>query len=92
MLNFNYDSYFFGEDILNEQGRHQRTLMANYLTVGYMQDNVVVELSPNQRVNVLDATTGENLNKDTIKSRHLIDEAIAYYEMATDLLDKRSMR
>ncbi|GMR05577.1 MAG: LTA synthase family protein [Gammaproteobacteria bacterium] len=92
MLNFNYDSYLFGEDILNEQGRHQRALMANYLTVGYMQDNVIVELQPNQRVNVLDATTGENLNKDTIKSRHLIDEAIAYYEMATDLLDKRSVR
>ncbi len=90
MLNFNYDSYFFGEDVLNEQGRHQRALMANYLTVGYMQDNVVVELLPNQRVNVLDTLTGEHLNKDSVKSRYLIDEAIAYYEMATDMLRKRS--
>ncbi|GMR18616.1 MAG: LTA synthase family protein [Gammaproteobacteria bacterium] len=92
ILNFNYESYFFGEDIINELGRHQRALMANYLTVGYMQDNVVVELSPNQRVKVLDAKTGEYLNNDTTKSRHLIDESIAYYEMATDMLRKRSMQ
>lgn len=86
LLNFNYESDFFGEDMIRELGRHQRALMANYLTVGYMEDGVIVELLPGQRVKIRDAKTNENLDKNTPKSQHFINEAVSYYEMATDIL------
>ncbi len=92
MLNFSYDSWFFGDDVIEGRGRHQHALMANYLTVGYMQDGVIVELLPNQQVNVLNIQSGAQVSKDSWKSQHLIDEAVAYYEMASEMLNNLSKK
>ena len=82
LLNFSYQSRFFGHDILHEGARHQRALLANYQTVGYYQDGIVVELKPNQRVRVVDAATGRVRPADAL-SAHVTDEAISYYEIAS---------
>jgi hypothetical protein len=60
--------------------------MANYLTVGYMEDGVVVELSPRRRVRVVEAGSGRPLPPDDARGRHFVDEAIGYYEVATEVL------
>src|SRR4029077_268162 len=58
LLGFSYRSRFFGHDILEDKGRHQRALFANYQTVGYYRDGIVVELKPKGRYRVVDAETG----------------------------------
>ncbi|MGE3066477.1 MAG: LTA synthase family protein [Hyphomicrobiaceae bacterium] len=86
LLNFSYTSRFFGRDILGEQRGSQRALLANYLTVGYLEQGLVVELSPKGRARVVDAGTGLPLAANHPLSRSLIDKAIAYYQVATETL------
>jgi len=82
LLNFSYGSRFFGHDILHEGVHHQRALLANYQTVGYYQDGIVVELKPNRRVRVIDAATGRERPTDALAAR-VTDEAVSYYEIAS---------
>jgi len=86
LLGISYTSRFFGQDILNEGEHHQRAFMANYLTVGYMEDGLVVELSPKRRVRVVDAQTGQALPLNDERAAHYALEAISYYERASDVL------
>lgn len=90
LLNVSYRSRFFGQDILTEGLSHQRAFMANYLTVGYMEAGMVVELSPKQRVRVVDAQTGELVSAANASAAELADEAIAYYQVAARVLKERS--
>jgi phosphoglycerol transferase MdoB-like AlkP superfamily enzyme len=86
MLNMSYESRFFGQDILTEGVKHPRALMANYLTVGYMERGVVVELSPKRRAALVDAGSGKPVAADDPRAEGLVDEAIAYYQVATEVL------
>ncbi len=81
LLNISYDSTFFGQDILVAAHRHPRAFMANYLTVGYLEGNRVVQLMPKRAAEVVDATTGEVL-VDSSETDSLIDDTVAYYQSA----------
>jgi phosphoglycerol transferase MdoB-like AlkP superfamily enzyme len=83
LLNVSYRTKFFGHDILREGQQHQRALMANYQTVGYYERGRMVELKPNARYRVVDAGTGRELPMDDL-SHHLVDEAISYYQLASE--------
>jgi len=78
-----YRSKFFGHDILREGRNHQRALMSNYQTVGYYESGRIVELKPNAHFRVVDATSGRPLPMDDL-ARHLVDEAISYYQLAAE--------
>ncbi|HEY7761194.1 MAG TPA: sulfatase-like hydrolase/transferase [Burkholderiales bacterium] len=86
LLNISYTSRFFGQDILTEGRKHQRAFMANYLTVGYMEDGMVVELSPKRRVRVVEADSGRPVPTSDAHARHLVDEAVGYYELAAEVV------
>lgn len=91
LLDFSYRSDFFGQDILTEGVRHQRALLANYQTVGYLQDGVLVELRPKGRYRFVDAASGRAL-PETERNRTLLGEAIAYYEGASEALHSGALR
>ena len=83
LLNMSYRSRFFGHDILLDGPSHPRALMANHQTVGYYESGRIIELRPNSRVRVVDAATGK-LAPDDELSRQLVDEAISYYQLASE--------
>ena len=85
-LNVSYTSRFFGQDILTEGRHHQRALMANYLTVGHMENGILVELSPKQRARVLNSQTGEQISRDDPRSAAWVNETVAHYQVASDVL------
>ncbi len=89
LLNVSYTSRFFGQDILTEGQRHQRALMANYLTVGQMKDSLVTELSPKRRARVLDAVTGRELATSDPRWTAAVNQAVAPYQVATSVLRGR---
>ncbi|MEG1832011.1 MAG: LTA synthase family protein [Burkholderiaceae bacterium] len=91
LLNFNYTSRFFGQDILNEGRYHQRALLANYQTVGYYEAGKVVELRPQRRVRVIDAASGAELPLEG-EAAHLAHEAIGYYEAASSAFKSGALR
>ena len=82
MLDFGYRSRFFGHDILHEGVNHPRALLANYQTVGYYRDGIVVELKPKGRYRIVDAATGRERAEDALSAR-VMDEAISYYQLAS---------
>jgi phosphoglycerol transferase MdoB-like AlkP superfamily enzyme len=85
LLHIRYTSTFFGQDILVAAHRHPRAFLANYLTVGYLERNCVVELGPKRAAAVVDAVTGKPL-ADSPQVESLIDDVVAYYqEAATEL-------
>jgi phosphoglycerol transferase MdoB-like AlkP superfamily enzyme len=83
LLNFSYRSHFFGHDIIAEGPKHQRAFLANYQTVGYLEDGVLVELRPQKRWRLVDPATGQAL-PDSERGRHLLEEAVGYYEGASE--------
>jgi phosphoglycerol transferase MdoB-like AlkP superfamily enzyme len=91
LLNVSYVSRFFGQDILTEGKIHQRALMANYQTVGYYEGGMVVELRPQRRVRVIDASTGKELPPSDL-TRHFTDEAVGYYQGASTALKTGALR
>ncbi len=91
LLNFDYVSRFFGQDILSEGRIHQRAVMANYQTVGYLENGMLVELRPQRRVRVVDAATGKELPPDEA-TRHFTNEAIGYYQGASDAFRRGALR
>jgi len=82
ILDFSYRSRFFGHDILREGANQPRALLANYQTVGYYRDGIVVELKPKRRHRIVDAATGRERAGDALSAR-LMDEAISYYQVAS---------
>jgi phosphoglycerol transferase MdoB-like AlkP superfamily enzyme len=82
MLDFGYRSRFFGHDILHEGANDPRALLANYQTVGYYRDGIVVELKPKGRHRIVDAATGREHAEDALSAR-VMDEAISYYQLAS---------
>jgi phosphoglycerol transferase MdoB-like AlkP superfamily enzyme len=91
LLNFEYVSRFFGQDILSEGRTHQRAVMANYQTVGYYENGMLVELRPQRRVRVIDAASGGEL-PPTELTRHFTNEAIGYYQGASDAFRRGALR
>ena len=91
LLDFSYRSKFFGHDVLREGADRPRALMANYQTVGLYADGVVVELKPNRRFRVVDASTGEDLPLDA-RAEHLLDEAVSYYQVASGAYARGELR
>jgi hypothetical protein len=65
--------------------------MANYLTVGYMEDGKIVELGPKRKVRVVDAVSGKPI-ANIESQRALVDEAISYYQGATNAITQTSRR
>lgn len=91
LLNFSYTSRFFGQDILSDGLKHPRALMANYQTIGHLEDGMLVELRPQKRVRVLDAGSGKEL-PSTLETRHQADESISYYQAASDAFRTGGLR
>jgi phosphoglycerol transferase MdoB-like AlkP superfamily enzyme len=85
MLGISYTSRLFGDDIL-AAGHQPRAFMSNYLTVGYMKDGLVVELKPKQVTRVVNVASGAVLPAADPRAKQLVDEAVAQYQLASDML------
>jgi phosphoglycerol transferase MdoB-like AlkP superfamily enzyme len=79
-LNVPYRSEFFGRDIFHDTPGNSRFFMTNYQAVGYVQDDVQVELRPKRAVAVLGDSNG--VAADTGARAHAVREAIAFYQVA----------
>lgn len=90
MLNLPYRANFYGQDILRNGKQHQRAFFANYLTVGYMEDGLIVELAPQHRARVVEEATGKVLAPDDPRSTHLIEEAVSQYQAAAAYLEAKA--
>ncbi|WP_264550916.1 LTA synthase family protein [Flavobacterium sp. N2038] len=100
LLHFNYDSKFFGQDVLKPDYK-PRALIATYQDLGLIKDNVLTILSPKQQVRQfalkLKPKPGVapefQLNYDetplkTVRT-DLINDAVSYYQSASYMLKEK---
>ncbi|MGO4821754.1 MULTISPECIES: LTA synthase family protein [unclassified Flavobacterium] len=100
LLNFNYQSKFFGQDVLKENYK-PRALIATYQDLGMIKDNILTIISPKQQVKQYQLTL---LPKEGIENdfqlyydqkpldkerRDLVNETISFYQTASDMLKKK---
>jgi phosphoglycerol transferase MdoB-like AlkP superfamily enzyme len=91
MLNMSYRSRFFGHDVLHEGAQQPRALMANYQTVGYYENGIMVELKPNARYRLVDAATGKQRPMDA-QGQVLLERAISYYQVASEAYQRGELQ
>jgi len=100
LLNFNYQSKFFGQDVLKADYK-PRALIATYQDLGLIKDNVLTILSPKQQVKqyalTLEPKEGVHAdfqlyyNEKPLKEERadLVNETVAIYQSASDILKKK---
>lgn len=100
LLNFNYQSKFFGQNVLKEDYK-PRALIATYQDLGLIKDNVLTILLPKQLVKQFDLKFSPNQTlDDQFKlfceeipkkklNQNLIDETISYYQTASYMLKNK---
>ncbi|WP_339653577.1 sulfatase-like hydrolase/transferase [Flavobacterium frigidarium] len=100
LLNFNYQSKFFGQDVLKTDYK-PRALIATYQDLGLIEDNVLTILSPKKEVKQYQLTLipKEGVDNDfqmhydqkllKMQRKDLINETISIYQTASDVLKKK---
>lgn len=77
LLDFNYESRFYGQDALQSTYK-SRIFIGGYQNLGYMQDGVSVILSPAKQYTAIPT----NANPKIVEKN--LNEAVAYYQQASD--------
>jgi len=83
LLNWNYESKFFGKDILKMKPEEERAFIANYQKLGYIKNDRLTILSPQQKATFynIDRHTGK-IERKSVDSEALND-AVSYYQSAS---------
>jgi len=88
MLGLNYETRFFGQDILRTRAGDERAFISNYQSLGYLKHNVLTVLRPKQQVAAYRIDAQRNATPTEVDPA-LLREAIAYYQGAADLYKSR---
>jgi phosphoglycerol transferase MdoB-like AlkP superfamily enzyme len=100
LLNFTYESKFFGQDVLKPQYK-PRAFIATYQNLGFIKDNVLTVISPKQSVKQWGLSVIPNPKRGADfqllydekplpkERKDLVDETISYYQTASDMLKKK---
>lgn len=85
LLNWSYPSRFFGVDVINHPLEHGRALVGNYQKLALFRDGKIGILKPVRQsaAYACDALSGSL--HDIPTDQDLIDDAIAYYQVASHL-------
>ncbi|WP_341752263.1 LTA synthase family protein [Candidatus Tisiphia endosymbiont of Piscicola geometra] len=88
LLNFSYNSKFFGQDILNMPAN--RAFISTYQLLGFMKDNHLVVLRPQEQAKTYKLIAEDKIEIENIPS--LVEEASSFYQVAHDLYIQGEMR
>ena len=82
LLNFSYQSFFFGHDVLIDGANDQRAYIANYQSLGLLKNDLLTVLEPQrQHYQIVDPLT-ESPRKSKIVEPALLKQTIALYQSA----------
>ncbi len=91
LLHFSYTSHFFGQDVFNPDYQ-PRAVMSTYQKLGYLKDNVLTVLSPNQEIEQFNVGTGGKLIKKEKVNKFLSEETVANYQATSYLIENNLLR
>lgn len=82
IMNWTYDSKFFGKDILKMTPEEGRAFISNYQKLGFIKDNHLTILSPQQKVTHYQINPESGEMKTVQKDAEQEKETIIYYQSA----------
>jgi phosphoglycerol transferase MdoB-like AlkP superfamily enzyme len=84
LLNFSYDSKFFGKNILQMTEAEERAILGTYSSLGFYSKGTLVTLGVNKQVgfNLYDPKT-LTVTRNAKENPEVLDEAISYYQHAS---------
>lgn len=91
LLHLNYESHFFGRDLLAEGEKPNRAFVGNYQKLGYLHNDILTILSPHQKVEQyrVDLTSGKYLA--ALSNNDELENAIAYYQGASLIYESNAL-
>jgi phosphoglycerol transferase MdoB-like AlkP superfamily enzyme len=92
LLNLNYESQFYGQDIFKMSPEKGRALVSNYQKLGLFKDNKLVYLSPQQKVDMIDDPLGEHQILKPESQPDLLNDVMGYYQSADYIWTHRLSR
>ncbi len=90
LLNFKYESKFFGSDIINYPAK--RALISTYQLLGLLENEHLVVLSPNSQPQIYQINGEEKILLNSQSHLEQIEKAISYYQAAYDLYTQSKMQ
>jgi phosphoglycerol transferase MdoB-like AlkP superfamily enzyme len=89
LLNFNYKSKFFGQDVFKMKDDQQRAFISTYQSLGYIKNNKLVILDPNKKLSTFTPDFLTGASKPIAAEAWLTNEAIANYQSAAYLYSSK---
>ncbi len=85
MLNMQYDSKFFGYDMMQLPPNKERLFIGTYQLLGYIKGDTLTVLEPQQKATMYKADFKTGVNTKIAMDSVLLKQAIAYYQTASYL-------
>ena len=92
LMNWTYDSEFYGRDVLRNDGSCGRALVGNYQDLGYLRDGVLTVLKPMEKVEAFTCDPVSFVEAETPVLGDLARDTVAYYETASYLFRRHRER
>jgi phosphoglycerol transferase MdoB-like AlkP superfamily enzyme len=92
LLNLNYESQFYGQDIFKMSPEKGRALVSNYQKLGLFKDHKLVYLSPQQKVDMVDDPLGKHQSLKPESQPELLNDVMGYYQSADYIWTHRLSR
>ncbi len=83
MLNFSYNSKFYGVDINQLEPGRERVFISTYQLLGFIRNDQLVILAPQQKTDELSVNWSDLSAAPGQVNQDLLDEAIAWYQVAS---------
>ncbi len=83
LLNWSYDSRFYGQNIFNMHEEDERALVANYQKLGYVKDGKLIVLKPVRQESTYRCDLGTGSLEPIAEDSDLTKQARAYYQTAS---------
>lgn len=81
-LNWDYDSNFFGQDILQMNKEDERAYIGNYRKLGLLKDNKLMVLGDQDQSNFYQWDRSNNSLKELPMNNSFLKETISFYQVA----------
>ena len=92
LLGMDYDSRFFGVDVLQRPVGSERAFIGTYQLLGYLKDDTLVQLSPHRRVDTLRPALERDHPQPALpEDPRLTLQAISFYQAAADAFTSGAM-
>ena len=87
LLNFSYESRFFGYDLFDLEPGRERAFVSTYQELGFLRGEELVVLRPGRNVSVVKPDPRDGSAVRARPNPELSDEAIAWYQVAAEMFD-----